>query len=382
MLLIDDEPHILTAIGRELNEFSKAHNISIIPFETGEDCLKYLGHYSDDVFLVLSDLRLPGIQGSDLLVSINKRYPDIMLIMLTAYSDINEIRKAVSATLSSLLLKPWNQDMLLTEVKKAFDVFQIKRKNRKYQKEMSQQLKAAGEFQKRILCIDVPKLFYLDCEYLYQPTAGIHCSGDYFDIIEMENQRTLLLIGDVSGHGVKPAFVTGIIKVLTRSSLVCRSPAEVSAAEIAMNINKKLCDALKNNPDLVITFQVILVNALTNTLRVSNAGHLPSYVIRDNKAIPLLTEGPAMGFRKNIQYTETQFTLKKQDRIVMMTDGILDSPSGKNSIAPKIISDLLIEAAGTGNFLNTFNKRVQALHPENEFSDDVTMLSCMYRGRP
>lgn len=380
ILIIDDEPHILSALGREINQSDIKDSISVIKCESGEECLDYLKKSAENVFLVISDLRLNGISGSDLLIRVRTDYPDIMLILLTAYSDMPEIRKAVSAAIISLILKPWEKEVLVSEIKKALEIYQLKKKNIKFRSQIEQQLKAAGDFQKKILGMNKPEISYLTTSYCYSPAPGLHCSGDYFDIIELKNNSSLLIIGDVAGHGIKPSFVTGMIKVAASRMKLGDIKVPLSASIILSNLNKVMCDSLEDVSDIVITFQVALVDAQAGKISISNAGHFPAYIIREGSCIPLYTHGPAMGFSRKIEYPEITVKLQKNDIIAMYTDGLIDSPAEKDTIDSNRLKEILIDSAGSDRMCDEVFSKVSKLHPGNAYSDDVTILISRYQG--
>ncbi len=380
LMLIDDEPHILTALSREINQSELENTITVIKCESGEECLEYLDRSASAVFLIISDLKLKGMSGSDLLIKVRSAYPDIMLILLTAYSDMPEIRKAVSAAIVSLILKPWEKEVLISEIRKALEIYQIKQKNIRFQRQIEQQLKAAGDFQNKILTMNIPEVIYLETGYSYTPAPRLHCSGDYFDIIELKNNCSLLIIGDVAGHGIKPAFVTGMIKVATSRMKLGEINVPVSASIILSSLNREMCDALEDITDIVITFQIALVDAEAGKISISNAGHFPAYIIREGSCIPLYTQGPAMGFDRKIEYPEVTISLEKNDVIALYTDGLIDSPEGKETIDSDKLKKILINSSGSRNMCDEVIAKVRKLHPGNAFSDDVTILVNRYLG--
>lgn len=114
IFFVDDEPHILRTLRRLFrNEGYEIH--------TFEDPLAALA--SLDTFrpvVVVSDQRMPGMTGVELLEEIRERFPETVRIMLTGYSDVEVAVGALNSwTVNVFLQKPWDNDELLAEVRNA-----------------------------------------------------------------------------------------------------------------------------------------------------------------------------------------------------------------------------------------------------------------------
>ncbi|OOE85748.1 hypothetical protein BZG73_07750 [Salinivibrio siamensis] len=112
ILLVDDEPHILRALKRELRRFV-AH---IHTAESGQQALAILSEHH--IGLVISDYRMPHMDGAELLINIHQRYPDIATIMLSGQADLPGVSRAINAgALSQYVSKPWDREVLCDTVK-------------------------------------------------------------------------------------------------------------------------------------------------------------------------------------------------------------------------------------------------------------------------
>jgi thioredoxin reductase (NADPH) len=111
IVTVDDDPQVLRAIQRDLNaRYRKEYKI--IAAESGESALeliKSLKQRNEVVALIVSDQRMPGMQGVDLLLSAKEFYPDAKKVLLTAYADTGVAIKAINdVQLDYYLLKPWD----------------------------------------------------------------------------------------------------------------------------------------------------------------------------------------------------------------------------------------------------------------------------------
>ena len=121
ILVVDDDPQVLAAVRRDLRSRYR-EDYSIISAASGEEALatiRELKARGDSLALVISDQRMPGLQGTDLLAESRKVYPQTRRVLLTAYSDIDAAIKAINvAHLDHYLSKPWSppQDHLFPVV--------------------------------------------------------------------------------------------------------------------------------------------------------------------------------------------------------------------------------------------------------------------------
>lgn len=383
ILYVDDEPEVLRAFERDLKPWTAKDRFRITTAETAADCLRILEDRPDEISLVISDLRMPRMKGSDLLMSISKNYPDIGLMLLTAYSDMGEITKAVSASIQGLVLKPWEPAFLRAEIERTLDFVRIRRNNQRYLKEIQQQLKIAGEFQKAFLRPDSLQTSRLRVDAFSQAAPGLYVNGDYHDVIELDEHRCLLLIGDVSGHGVRPAFVSGILKLLSRRVASSMLAGSFSPAHFLASLNEQVMTEMPSMTDVFVSCVAVYLDSLEETALHASAGHPPGMLLRGNTASSLDSVGPALGFSDPAVYKDTPFRLRTGDRIVLFSDGLFDDRIMKKSeYSTSRLGSLFMQADhGGGEFVPSLLRLLQAdlildrESPDLEFHDDLTILS-------
>jgi thioredoxin reductase (NADPH) len=111
LLVVDDDPQVLAAVRRDLRgKYRQEYTVVSAP--SGEDAvaaIKELKARGDALALVISDQRMPGLQGTDVLAQARESYPLARRVLLTAYSDIDAAIKAINvAHLDHYLSKPWD----------------------------------------------------------------------------------------------------------------------------------------------------------------------------------------------------------------------------------------------------------------------------------
>lgn len=118
LLLVDDEPSILNALRRTL----RSAEYKIVIANGAEEALDALAHY--DVGVIITDNRMPGVSGIELLHQVKQRYPQVTRIMLSGYSDFSSLSSAINAgEIFRFLSKPWEDDQLKAAVNEGFRKF-------------------------------------------------------------------------------------------------------------------------------------------------------------------------------------------------------------------------------------------------------------------
>lgn len=109
VLLVDDEPNILNSLRRAL----RREQYEIWTATSGPEALAALNAASTDVSVVVSDFRMPEMNGVELLGQIKKISPDSVRIILSAYADTDLIQAAINeGQIFRFLAKPWNDQEL------------------------------------------------------------------------------------------------------------------------------------------------------------------------------------------------------------------------------------------------------------------------------
>ena len=116
VLFVDDEPNILSALKR----LFRPTGLRVLTAPSGQAGLELLASESVDV--VVSDMRMPQMDGAAFLKAVRERHPRIERILLTGFADMESTVSAVNdGGISRYLNKPWQDQEILGTVKDAID---------------------------------------------------------------------------------------------------------------------------------------------------------------------------------------------------------------------------------------------------------------------
>jgi two-component system response regulator HupR/HoxA len=130
VLIVDDEPRVLDAL-----EAILAAEFCVLRADSGEAALRLLD--DEDVAVILTDYRMPGMSGVELLQRSQERAPDAIRIVLTAYTDVDSLMEAINTgRIYHFVPKPWNPSDLLTVVRRAAERHALARENARLRDEL------------------------------------------------------------------------------------------------------------------------------------------------------------------------------------------------------------------------------------------------------
>lgn len=126
ILLVDDELNVLSALKRALVD----EPFEIVSCTSGEEALKIMKEQFFKV--VVSDERMAGMQGSELLAQVKVNSPDTIRILLTGHATLEAAMRAVNeGEIYRFFSKPWNDHDLIFAIRSAIEKFDLQAKNRR-----------------------------------------------------------------------------------------------------------------------------------------------------------------------------------------------------------------------------------------------------------
>ncbi|HUH80334.1 MAG TPA: PP2C family protein-serine/threonine phosphatase [Solirubrobacteraceae bacterium] len=183
----------------------------------------------------------------------------------------------------------------------------------------TQQRGIAQTLQHALLPEALPEIPGLSISASYVPAAaGIDVGGDWYDIVPCGGDSALLLIGDVSGHGLRAAT--------TMASLRHAALAYAAVDPSPSSVLSKLSNFVNSSaPDYFATMLCMRLDVAEHRVSVASAGHLPPLLLADDQARLLEFEPDvAIGVTRDWQYHETEVSIPPRATLVAYTDGLVE----------------------------------------------------------
>lgn len=166
--------------------------------------------------------------------------------------------------------------------------------------------------------------------------------GDFYDLFELDPDRTGIVIGDVSGKGLDAAVLTSMIKNAIRAHASEREKPPHRILELASGL------VYRNTPsESFATVFFGILDKTDGTLQYANGGHPPPMLVTGQGEIAMLAStGPLVGAFSDTQYDPARVTVHAGDSLVLYTDGLTEARDGEGLFGETRTMDLVREKAG------------------------------------
>ncbi len=144
-----------------------------------------------------------------------------------------------------------------------------------------------------------------------------HLSGDFYDYFPREDGTICFCIGDVSGKGTSAALL--MAKAISLFRCLCKVVDDIG--QIVYLMNNELCETAVRG--MFVTFVGGWLNPETQELKIINAGHLPPFLMTNDKIIKILPTAPPLGVLSEAMHPAKRFSLLK-NRLFLYTDGFTE----------------------------------------------------------
>ncbi len=138
LLLVEDETPLREALAERLAE----HGFEVQQAESGEQAIEQLAEFAFDI--VVTDLRLPGLDGTRVLEAALLRYPDIVGIIVTGYGTVKDAVEAIKRGATDFVTKPFQFDELLHALNSALEKRKLKAENAYLRSQLQERYKFEG----------------------------------------------------------------------------------------------------------------------------------------------------------------------------------------------------------------------------------------------
>jgi len=198
------------------------------------------------------------------------------------------------------------------------------------QKELlDKELGIARDLQKSLLPSALPTGQGARFATLFEPSAAI--GGDYFDILSFGKREIAVMIADVSGHGLP----TGLRMAMVKAALQILVEEIAEPVEILRRLDRVVRSG--DSARFFVTATLARIDLATGKLELTNAGHPPTYLLRQGVVREIVLPGSPLGALRQVYGQET-IQLEAGDLVVWLSDGLIealdanDEPFGYESV--------------------------------------------------
>ena len=374
ILVVDDEPVNLQVLINHLT----LENFEVVPAVNGIEALEKL-QKEEIPDLIILDVMLPRMSGYEVCTVIREQYSqhDLPILLLTAKNKPEDIVTGLEVGANDHLTKPVNKKELLARVNSLISL----KDSVKVHNELNlikRDIQIAHEIQNSILIQELPRDDKIDISVFYEPMQEL--GGDFYDIRMIDENKMRVLVADVSGHGIPAAFICAMLKVVYSFHLT----DDPEPARLMKNINQTLFNYIGSQ---FITAIYAYIDFEKNKIFQTNAGHWPLVISRkdENRSIADRTSSMPIGWEHDETYYTIEMDLKEGDRIVIYTDGIIESRDASGTMygEKRFVNFIKKYQRKTAKDFTTMT--VKNIHewsnkkPDEGFPDDLTLVVIDYK---
>jgi sigma-B regulation protein RsbU (phosphoserine phosphatase) len=370
VLVSEDHEDVLTAIGLLLknngidSEFVKSPAETLAALRRRRfDALLLDLNYSRDT--------TSGAEGLELLSDIQALDSTVPIIVMTAWGTIELAVEAMHRGASDFVQKPWENARLLEVLRQQIE---RARKLRESLRNEQFELEDAAEIQRAML---PTRLAAPDGLTISAVTRSVRIvSGDYYDVIRLDERRSAICIADVMGKGVGAALMMSHLQATVRML----APKSDSPRDLCSQLNEVI--ATNGFAGKFISFFYAVIDLQKMQITYTNAGHnWPILARRDGHSEWLKTDDAVLGTFRNWNYRQREMELRQGDRLVLFTDGItecadaIENEFGEHRLRQLVSENVQLSAEKLEQLILS---SAQA-HCSGAFGDDATLMVAAVR---
>ena len=360
ILVVDDEPRVLHAISRVLERDYEVHCAQSPP-----EALEKAASFPPD--LALLDVRMPVMDGFELMRQLTAGNPELDVILMTgslSEPDAHLIR-AIEEGAFYFIQKPFDRRVLQTLVRRCLEL-------RRFRSVANRELARLRIAQGRLLPQSAPRVPGYTLSFRYEPFY--YATGDYLGFFPRTGGALGVFIGDGSGHGPSASMLMATVRALLHTQ-----PGLHQEPGHALRVLGETFVGLVP-PDLFMTAVYLLLEE-GGKVSWASAGQDPPLRMNgagDIAPVDLAANGAPLGVEPGEAFATVQWQLAVGERLLVYTDGIYDAPDrGGRQFGRRRLQSALRQLAALP--LETMTQelvnRVKDYMEGSDFEDDFTLLA-------
>jgi sigma-B regulation protein RsbU (phosphoserine phosphatase) len=369
ILVVDDEPGMVRAVERVLGGVHR-----VVGSHSSAAAVALATEFNPD--LVILDIRMPELDGFELMVRLKTDLPDIDIILMTgSLDDLDQkLIRAIRGRAFYFIQKPFDREVLQTLVERCLELRWRREENRRHVHRLEKELGEARAFQQGLLPVADAVFGRLEISSRYVSCSEL--GGDLCDYVSIGPGRVALLMADVMGHGVSAAMLTGVVKSAFRAS-------DGDGFEPVAVVQRLWRNMAAFGPERFVTLIAAVLSAHEGRLQYVNAGHPAGLLRRAGRELVRLTStGPLVSpALPGCTWEQHSVPLGAGDVLLLYTDGVSDALAGDDGNGEDaLLSAAEAHAGGGAAMLDSVLTRARERFGGRPQPDDLTLLTATMRG--
>lgn len=418
ILFVDDEESVISSLKR----FLRKEDFHALYANSGREALDLIAR--EPVHILVTDLRMPGMSGLELIEEVKTGYPEILRLVASATRDIEQTVESINTGgIFRFITKPFDPHLFKSTIQNAVNFYRLRRDRETLLEELSaanaallennkmldtayrdivvanleqermQRQAAATEQQiaEHLLQAKMPEIDGVSLAALAVPAKNI--AGDFYECVNYGNRSFDLLIGDVMGKGSLPALIGAALKGLflkTLSQLSCKDvmrvncphnpPTNLQQIEVIISRLHEVAISRLFSLETYATLCFARFNLNIRQMSYVDCGHTRTIHFRPSYGSSQFLSGdaPPLGVIEKFDYCSRSVELQQGDVFLFYSDGISEAENDKGEEFGERNLARLIEQfydLPVAELVGTIHSRVLEHTGQSSLDDDFTCVA-------
>lgn len=323
VLIIDDDQNIL-----DLLELSLRRDYIVYTESNGIAGLK--SAFDNLPSIIICDWKMPGMDGMEICRRL-KENPNTVtsyFILLTAHGDVDDRVLALDTGADDFIQKPPNIKELRARLRSGLRIRHLSQALQKKQREMEFDLQQARAYVLSLLPDPIDTVHYtgirIRLEWTFIPSAEL--GGDIFQYHWIDDDRLVIYLLDVAGHGVGAALLSvSVLNILNSGSI---NADRSKPADVLNALNELFLMEKQNNLFFTIWYGVL--DLKNREIRYATAGHPPAIYMNAHGNFRLKAKGIPIGMDCDRRFEEMSVRPGEEGLLTVYSDGVYDCITSDN----------------------------------------------------
>jgi FixJ family two-component response regulator len=269
--------------------------------------------------IVFLDVNMPQISGLEVLPKLKAKDSKTQVLMMTGERDIQTVVSSLYHRATDFILKPFDMKSVESAISRSIEYYNFLKDKESQEEALARDLRLASRIQSKTMTL--PKLSHR----IFGEILPLNfVAGDFYQAIALDNDQTLILMGDIEGHGVTSGLITILMTTIHKE--IARGGLH-SPGALLTRLNHELCHEIGTHSMTAIS---ILVDHKNKQIRYARGGYPFPLIFKKNTSdTEVLQEnsGQLLGILDSIIFSEKQINVDEGDILLAYSDGLLGSTS-------------------------------------------------------
>lgn len=374
VLIVDDDHALLQALPETVR--LRMEDTAVDTADSAASALERIA--ATDYDAVVTDIKMPGMDGLTLLTEMRALRPDTPTLLITGHGEHELAVQALRGGAYDFIAKPIDRDYFIASLNRAIHTRQLKREldaqktaledhARQLERTLSmyeREHNIAETLQRSLLPHRLPDIPGISAAARYRPAKPEAVGGDWYDLFSLHGGRVGIVMGDVAGRGIQVASLMGQLRNAVRVYAGEGYPPSVVLSRLASIIE----------PTEMATLLFMIFDPATWRIEFSNAGHPPPLIVTPDGTATFLEGGSLpLGPALNQSYRDAAVDLVPGSLLMLFTDGLVEDRNSSLDEGLRRLRDQITEASDAD--VETLADQILAgIRTDRVSTDDVALL--------